>query len=73
VHFHYLSRNRQGAPGPVTIGRGINHNRRESVMNNLLANYLACWNETDPEARRALIAQYWSPQPSYTARRSQGP
>ena len=35
-------------------------------MNDLVDHYLACWNETDPEARRALIAQHWSPRPSYT-------
>ena len=35
-------------------------------MNDLVDRYLACWNETDPEARRALIAQHWSPRPSYT-------
>ena len=34
-------------------------------MNDLVDRYLACWNETDPEARRALIAQHWSPRPSY--------
>jgi hypothetical protein len=35
-------------------------------MNDLLDHYLACWNETDPDARRSLIARHWSPQPSYT-------
>ena len=36
-------------------------------MNDLLDHYLAGpWNETDPDARRSLIAQHWSPQPSYT-------
>ena len=35
-------------------------------MNDLVDRYLTCWNETDPEARRALIAQHWSPRPSYT-------
>jgi hypothetical protein len=35
-------------------------------MNELVDRYLACWNETDPAARRALIAQHWSPRPSYT-------
>ncbi|MCW2756727.1 MAG: hypothetical protein JWO46_473 [Nocardioidaceae bacterium] len=28
--------------------------------------YLATWNETDPEARRALLAEHWSEAPSYT-------
>jgi len=35
-------------------------------MNDLVDRYLACWNESDPEARRALIARHWSPRPSYT-------
>ena len=35
-------------------------------MNDLVDRYLACWNETDPEARRVLIAHHWSPHPSYT-------
>jgi SnoaL-like domain len=34
-------------------------------MTNLIDNYLACWNETDPDARRALIAEHWSADPSY--------
>jgi hypothetical protein len=28
-------------------------------------NYIACWNETDGERRRALLAQYWSPDAQY--------
>jgi SnoaL-like domain len=34
-------------------------------MSDLIERYLACWNETDPEARRALIDEYWSDEPSY--------
>ena len=34
-------------------------------MSDLMENYLACWNETDAEARRALIAQHWSDEPTY--------
>jgi hypothetical protein len=34
-------------------------------MSDLIANYLACWNETDPAARRALIDQHWSERASY--------
>jgi hypothetical protein len=29
-------------------------------MSDLIDHYLACWNETDPAARRALLAQHWS-------------
>jgi hypothetical protein len=35
-------------------------------MSDLLERYLACWNETDAEARRALIAANWSEHPHYT-------
>jgi hypothetical protein len=28
-------------------------------MSDLIDRYLACWNETDAEARRALIAAHW--------------
>ncbi|SDJ03693.1 SnoaL-like domain-containing protein [Frankineae bacterium MT45] len=35
-------------------------------MSDLLTNYLACWNETDADARRALIDQHWSEAASYT-------
>ena len=35
-------------------------------MSDLLDRYLACWNETDAGARRALIAENWSEEPRYT-------
>ncbi len=35
-------------------------------MSDLLDRYLACWNETDADSRRELIAAHWSEQPSYT-------
>ncbi|AEH10794.1 MULTISPECIES: nuclear transport factor 2 family protein [Protofrankia] len=34
-------------------------------MSDLLDHYLACWNETDADARRALIDRFWSADPSY--------
>lgn len=34
-------------------------------MSDLIDRYLATWNETDPAARRALIAEYWTDTPSY--------
>jgi hypothetical protein len=34
-------------------------------MTDLITNYLACWNETDAEARRALINQHWSRSATY--------
>ncbi len=34
-------------------------------MSDLLDHYLACWNETDPGARRALIARHWTDDPTY--------
>ncbi|MGI8677648.1 MAG: nuclear transport factor 2 family protein [Jatrophihabitans sp.] len=34
-------------------------------MSELLMNYLACWNETDAVARRALIDRHWAEQATY--------
>ena len=35
-------------------------------MSDLNDRYLACWNETDPAARRALIAELWAADATYT-------
>jgi hypothetical protein len=35
-------------------------------MSDLAQRYLACWNETDAGARRALLEQVWSPDATYT-------
>ncbi|NYJ73112.1 nuclear transport factor 2 family protein [Allobranchiibius huperziae] len=37
-----------------------------TAMNDLMTTYLACWNETDPAARRTLIDQHWTEQASYS-------
>jgi hypothetical protein len=34
-------------------------------MNDLIERYLACWNETDPDARRALIDEVWAEDADY--------
>ncbi len=34
-------------------------------MNDVIARYLACWNETDPAARRKLIEDTWAQDASY--------
>lgn len=34
-------------------------------MSDLITTYLACWNETEPTARRALIDEHWSKHASY--------
>jgi hypothetical protein len=34
-------------------------------MNDVIDRYLACWNETDPAARRTLIEQTWTDDASY--------
>jgi hypothetical protein len=34
-------------------------------MSDLITNYLACWNETDAEKRRALIDRHWSSSATY--------
>ena len=35
-------------------------------MSDLLENYLTCWNETDPAARRALLEAHWALDATYT-------
>jgi SnoaL-like domain len=35
-------------------------------MQEIVEKYLACWNETDPAARRALIDQVWAVNCCYT-------
>lgn len=35
-------------------------------MSTLADTYLACWNETDPQARRTLVEQHWAPDAAYT-------
>ncbi|GAA4872375.1 nuclear transport factor 2 family protein [Pseudonocardia benzenivorans] len=32
----------------------------------LVGDYLACWNETDPQARRALLERHWTADAAYT-------
>jgi hypothetical protein len=32
----------------------------------LIEKYIACWNETDPAARRRLIEEVWAPAGTYT-------
>ena len=34
-------------------------------MNDVVMRYLACWNETDPAARRKLIGDTWAADASY--------
>ena len=35
-------------------------------MQEIIDRYLAAWNETDPEARRALVGSLWAADGSYT-------
>jgi hypothetical protein len=35
-------------------------------MQEIIEQYLDCWNETDPGARRKLIEQVWAPDATYT-------
>jgi hypothetical protein len=37
-------------------------------MNDLIERYLACWNETEPAARRKLIDDLWAEEASYAGR-----
>jgi len=34
-------------------------------MNDVIARYLSCWNETDPAARRKLINDTWTADARY--------
>jgi ketosteroid isomerase-like protein len=34
-------------------------------MSNLIDRYLACWNETDVDARRALLDERWTAEATY--------
>jgi len=34
-------------------------------MHDLISRYLACWNQTDPDARRKLIDEVWADESSY--------
>lgn len=34
-------------------------------MTDLLSTYLACWNESDPAARRALLVTHWAADATY--------
>ncbi len=36
-----------------------------STLSDVATTYLACWNETDPQARRALLEQGWSETATY--------
>jgi hypothetical protein len=35
-------------------------------MNDIVARYLACWNETGPDSRRKLISETWAADGRYT-------
>jgi hypothetical protein len=64
---HYVRGNRRTVGAAVTIvaSTATYCCERESAMSDLIERYLACWNETDPIARRALIDEYWSDEPTY--------
>lgn len=34
-------------------------------MTDLLDRYLACWNESDADARKTLLTQHWTPDATY--------
>lgn len=34
-------------------------------MHDVITQYLSCWNETDPAARRKLISEVWAPDAEY--------
>src|SRR6202034_1024714 len=64
----YLRRNRHRPAGGRRMGRvwiGPHHDEGETDMNDVIARYLDCWNETDPAARRKLIDEVWAPDARY--------
>jgi hypothetical protein len=68
AHGHdYLTGNRQPAPGSNTIVHATKSIQREgkNTMRDLIEGYLACWNETDSDTRRELIAKTWGDDASY--------
>jgi hypothetical protein len=41
-------------------------NGRNTIMQEIVDKYIAAWNETDPQRRRALIEHLWAADGSYT-------
>jgi len=41
-------------------------NAGRKTVNDVIALYLDCWNETDPAARRKLIDEVWTVDAEYT-------
>jgi hypothetical protein len=42
------------------------HSTRETIVQEIIEQYLNGWNETDPEARGKLIEQVWAADATYT-------
>jgi len=38
----------------------------EEIMEDVIARYLECWNQTDPAARRTLIDEVWADDAEYS-------
>ena len=53
-----------GAPNDEAVRTRAN--RKVTTMDDVIARYLDCWNETDPAARRILIDEVWAPGAAYT-------
>jgi SnoaL-like domain len=67
MESHYLRGNRRGGGAARTIV-DVHHNDASKgaiIMSDLIDRYLATWNEPDPAARRALLAEHWTETPSY--------
>jgi hypothetical protein len=46
-------------------GNDQTHATKGTLMNDVIARYLGCWNETDPAIRRKLIDDLWTTDASY--------
>lgn len=65
--LHYLAGNRQAAAEFAlwTASDLSRQTRKGIVMNDVIARYIDCWNETDPIVRRKLVDDLWAADAEY--------
>src|SRR5262249_15304402 len=62
----YLAGHRRRAPPLAPSARSTDPEERQMPdVTTVIDGYIAMWNETDPERRRALIAETWTDDGSY--------
>src|SRR3984957_8267669 len=78
MRSHYLRRNRHGGsrsarwipslkPVKANQSKRISQSTEGIPMNDIIARYLDCWNETDPVARRQAIEEVGAADAEYIA------